>query len=525
MAEVGRRYDIVGGWRPKPRLETPGAGVGGANCHDVAYQLSLRALSGVRRCATMIVAKFDRDYLGVMAEDVDFYTVLGLPSDADDATIRLAYRRLAWRYHPDIAGDESLRLMQTLNQAYQTLSDPERRRVYDASRPPPAEPPPVAAQSAEPSSRPTTRNGQRPETVVVTASAGPLRRIAMLDDGLSSAIVSVALARGGTVAAVGHIDGQIAIWNIPQNRPATRLSLGASGQAGALSEVRISADAAYMTAWGFALGLGVWHLSDGTLRWSSHMNAPSGLMDAVFLPHPAGLLRLALPDAPPALADDDPFYWADRGRRGTAMYTRPLPANGPINPAWATPVRLQEAIVRRQPSPEPSSWQIRQRSLSADGRRLLTFSTGRPVGKPRSQVLRLWDIETRSMRGTVEPRRIAEVMEPEDRLSFPFATTPDLAFAALAGFQGQMRILSLDGRVRRSVTTGPVPLDAFAALTPDAAVLAIAHGQRLDLWETHTGRHVQRWQLTAPLTALAFAPVGHPALALGLPNGLTEMWG
>lgn len=459
-----------------------------------------------------------------MAEEVDYYTVLGLPPNADDATIRLAYRRLAWRYHPDIAGEDSLRLMQTLNQAYQTLSDPERRRIYDASRPPPptsAEPSPAAP----PPRRPTARNAHRPEKEMVTASAGPLRRIAVLDDGLASAVVSVAMTRGGSVAVVGHIDGQIALWNSAQEHPEARLSLGSTGQAGALSEVRISADAAYVVAWGFALGLGVWHLADGVLRWSSHMNAPSGLMDAVFLPHPAGLLRLALPDAPPALADDDPFYWADRGRRGTAIYTRPLPANGPINPAWATPIRLQEAIARRQPSPEPSPWQIRQRSLSADGRRLLTFSTGRPAGKPRSQVLRLWDIEARSLRGAVEPRRIAEVTEPDDRLTFPFAATPDLAFVALADFLGQVRIFSPDGRVRRSVATGPIPLDAFAALTSDAALLAIAHGQRLDLWETQTGQHVQRWQLASPLTALAFAPVAHPALALGLPNGLTELWG
>ncbi len=466
-----------------------------------------------------------------MAEEVDYYAVLGLPPSADDATIRLAYRRLARRYHPDIAGDENLHLMQTLNQAYRTLSDPERRRLYDASRPPPlpvsdleplhTAPPPLERPPQQ--ARPPTQTARRSESV--TASIGPLRRLAVFNDGQAGAVVSVALAQGGAVTAVGHIDGQIALWNSTQDRPVARLALGAPGQAGTLSEVRLSADAALVMAWGFALGLAVWHVGDGARRWSSQMNAPSGLMDAVFLPHPAGLLRLALPDAPQALADSDPFYWADRGRGGTAIYTRPLPASGPIHPGWATPLCCYEDASGRQKHPETVPWQIRERVLSVDGRRLLTFSTGRPEGRPRSQILRLWDIEARSHRGTVEPRRIAEVIEPDGRLLFPLAATPDLAVVALADFLGHMQIRSLDGRVRRSVATGPVPIDAFAALTSDAALLALAHGQRLDLWDTRTGQHLQNWQLTAPLTALSFAPVAHPVLALGLPNGQTEMWG
>lgn len=460
-----------------------------------------------------------------MAEEVDYYEVLELPPNADDATIRLAYRRLARRYHPDIAGEDSLHLMQRLNQAYQTLSDPERRRIYDASRPAPVAPAAPAAEPPRPTRPPypPAPDSRRAETV--SASAGPLRRLVVLDDGETSAVVSIAMAQGGAVAAAGHIDGQIALWQVAQDRLVTRLALGASGQAGTLSEVRISADGALLTAWGFALGLSVWEIASGAVRWSSRMNAPSGLMDAVFLPHPAGLVRLALPDAPPALAEDDPFHWADSGRRGTAIYTRPLPARGPINPAWAIPLRCPEVTARYAPQFGPAPWQVRERVLSADGRRLLTFSTGRPDGRPRSQLLRLWDLEARSRRGITEPRRIAEVIEPDDRLNFPLAATPDLSLVALADLMGHMHIRSLDGRVRQRVPTESVPPDAFAALSPDASLLAVAHNQQLDLWETRTGQRQQHWQLTAPLTALAFAPATHPTLAIGLPNGLTELWG
>ena len=468
------------------------------------------------------------DKSDISREDVDFYAALGLPPDADDTTIRLAYRRLARRYHPDIAGEESLRRMQLLNEAYQTLSDPERRRVYDATRPQPsgsAAPPPPATSPATPPRQPVREAPRSAPRATTSASAGPLRRIAALDDDEVSAIVSVAMAYGGAVVATGHIDGQIALWDVAHDHIVTRLALGTPGQPGTLSEVRVSADGAFVAAWGFALGLGVWRVGEDAPRWSSRMNAPAGLMDAAFLAHPAGLLRLALPDAPPALSEDDPFRWADTGRRGTAIYTRPLPASGPINPAWAVPLRCPEPSAPRYAGPDQAPWQVRERVLSADGRRLLTFSTGVPNGKARMQVMRRWDLEAQSRRGTIEPRRSAEVTEPDGLLTFPLATTPDLARVAVADALGQMRLYTLDGRVRQRIATGPLPLDAFAALTPDTSMLAIAHGQRLDLWQVASGQPLQHWRLPAPLTALTFAPAPRPLLALGLANGLTELWG
>ena len=45
---------------------------------------------------------------------------------------RVAYRDLAKRLHPDVAGDASASAFQELNEAYEVLGDAERRRVYDA---------------------------------------------------------------------------------------------------------------------------------------------------------------------------------------------------------------------------------------------------------------------------------------------------------------------------------------------------------------------------------------------------------
>ena len=69
-----------------------------------------------------------------MRIDVDHYLVLGVPWTADAATVRAAYVALAKRYHPDVAaGNPELAAynFRQIADAYQTLSDPESRAVYD----------------------------------------------------------------------------------------------------------------------------------------------------------------------------------------------------------------------------------------------------------------------------------------------------------------------------------------------------------------------------------------------------------
>ena len=51
------------------------------------------------------------------------------------------------------------------------------------------------------------------------------------------------------------------------------------------------------------------------------------------------------------------------------------------------------------------------------------------------------------------------------------------------------------------------------------------HSYPPDLWQTASGQPLQHWRLPAPLTALAFAHTPRPLLAIGLANGLTELWG
>ena len=63
----------------------------------------------------------------------DYYEVLGVEKNADDAALKKAYRALAKKYHPDMnPGDaEAEKKFKEASEAYAILSDPEKRRQYD----------------------------------------------------------------------------------------------------------------------------------------------------------------------------------------------------------------------------------------------------------------------------------------------------------------------------------------------------------------------------------------------------------
>lgn len=68
---------------------------------------------------------------------MDFYIVLGVTRGASLNEIKRAYRRLARRYHPDINPGDRMAAAQfrQISEAYETLSDPDRRRRYDVHGP------------------------------------------------------------------------------------------------------------------------------------------------------------------------------------------------------------------------------------------------------------------------------------------------------------------------------------------------------------------------------------------------------
>jgi len=65
----------------------------------------------------------------------DYYALLGVKRDADEAEIKKAYRRLAMQHHPDRVGPDQKQAAEAkfkeITEAYEVLRDPEKRATYD----------------------------------------------------------------------------------------------------------------------------------------------------------------------------------------------------------------------------------------------------------------------------------------------------------------------------------------------------------------------------------------------------------
>jgi curved DNA-binding protein CbpA len=102
---------------------------------------------------------------------VDYYAIVGVRPDAAPEAIRAAYRELARRYHPDtttLPKSEAANRFIELQEAFDVLSDPERRSRYDDERAPAPEPKP----EPEVQRRPRTKPPRAPQRDVLRAAGG-----------------------------------------------------------------------------------------------------------------------------------------------------------------------------------------------------------------------------------------------------------------------------------------------------------------------------------------------------------------
>lgn len=469
-------------------------------------------------------------YKTSMTEEPDYYAVLQVSPDADEETIKLAFRRLARQYHPDVAGTGSLERMQQLNLAYQTLSDGERRRQYDARRPAPVvqsdssglQPRPSAAGSTsthQPQRGERSRHTRR--TGTVSATSGPLRLVTVLMTPEEAPVAAVAFTEDALHTAIGLIDGNVHVWDVAARRLTIRLAFHGHNAAGALQELRFSPGGAYAMAWGFQLGARVWQVSHGKVVWSTGISGPSGAVDAALFDTPAAV-RLALPDAPISLADEDPFKWAFAGRAGSAVMTRPLV--GKIDAAAALPLRCVESPTASRYGTAGDLWRVQARVLARDGHSLMTFSSTQTDRIPEARVIHVWDLEHTSLLGNQQPRRKGQVVRRREEAQLPLIATPDLSWCAFGVPDVGVELVRISENERRIVRVGDIGTQGRIALSPNGEFVAVARNSQLDLWETRENKLVQRWQLASEITAIQFAPGRARVLAIGLRNGLVEVW-
>lgn len=64
--------------------------------------------------------------------DTKLYEILGIDKTAADADVKKAFRKAALQHHPDRGGNADT--FKDVNRAYEVLSDPEKRKIYDQVR-------------------------------------------------------------------------------------------------------------------------------------------------------------------------------------------------------------------------------------------------------------------------------------------------------------------------------------------------------------------------------------------------------
>src|SRR5271157_5113067 len=317
----------------------------------------------------------------------NYYAILGVPVDADDDTLKRAYRQLARRYHPDLAGAEGAVHMKRINRAYDVLSDPEKRLNYDTI---------IGGvidlrKGGLARQRPVERKFNLSDDIEfsglsIFSTKGPFRTGPVLRTrlGVVSSLSSVETESGVCIAAAS-LDGKGILWQAENTQAPTSFATDQTLTIESLRELRFSPNGGLLAGWG-RLGLHVWDTSSGSLLWSyalaqravsAHYSLDVVLKDAPDKPRE---VWMALP-----LLREDPRAPRALGVRGTDIVKHVI--GTPIDALSEPLVCAEDEIEKRQ------FWAIRLRALAQDAQTLLTLSCAHVPGEQDEMVImRRWDL-------------------------------------------------------------------------------------------------------------------------------------
>lgn len=456
----------------------------------------------------------------------NYYATLGVPIDADNDTIKRAYRQLARRYHPDLAGEEGALQMKRINRAYAVLSDEEQRHHYNT----------VIGGVMDlrgGMTRPRTRARRFEHPVEeefaglnIFSTRGPFRTGLSIQSnvGVISALQARQTASHGLLIAGGSFDGKGTLWQVIHNtlkKQTIPFEADPTATIESLRELRLSEAGSLLSGWG-RLSLHVWDTYTGQRLWSYRLD-----QRAVSAPYSVDMALHVNPDgkrqaymALPLLPSDikAPRSW---GVRGSDIHSHIL---GTTPELQTTPlVCLEENIEQR------SFWAIRLRALSYDARRLLTLSCAQVAGNSRQVVIaRRWDLTPQGRFKGPRPQIMnsLEVGLCED-CAPPYVASFDARLVAFS-YQGhKLRICDTSNNTYSELHSGAMGSSARLAISPDCQLIAVAREDSeinegvIDLWSLASGQLLQKLYHPWQISALNFT---EQHLLVALTDGSIHIW-
>ncbi len=459
----------------------------------------------------------------------NYYTILGITTDADADTLKRAYRQLARRYHPDLAGPEGAVEMKRINRAYDVLSDPEKRHNYDIVlggvmdlR---------AGGFARPRPQPHTFNPDEDilfSGLNIFSTKGPFRAGLTIRSslGVISSLRSISTVHGVLIAA-GSLDGTGMLWPLVDGKIGSPISFAADPAftVESLRELRFSPGGRLVAGWG-QLGLHVWDASTGELLWSYALrqravSAPYSI-DVTLAVTPEGIrsTRLALPHQTDEVRS--PRAW---GVRATDVVSHTFGTS----PTQLTDLQLcmEEAIEKRQ------FWAIRLRSLSHDAHRLITLSCANVPNETQQMIIaRRWNLQGQQIH-----KRARAKFQPQIATSIllgacadctpPYALTADTHMLGFTYRGNKIRLCDTETGTYTELLSGAMGSSARLALSPDGQWAAVAREDSevnegvIDLWSITTGQVIQKFYHPWQISALHFA---EHRLIVALTDGRIQIW-